>query len=68
MDWLVYPIRDIIVWSFETILEPLGDGSLPFGITPNTIFLLMGFFGLFVWLKMQAKYNAEAAANPNQIK
>ena len=31
MDWLVYPLRDVLVWMFENTLEPLGNH-------PNTIF------------------------------
>ena len=61
MDWLAYFLRDILVWSFEHLLEPLGN-------TLNYTFLFLGFAGLFFWLKMQAKYNAEAEANPDQIK
>lgn len=61
MDALVYILRDIFVFLFEYTLEPLGD-------LPNLIFLILLFVGLFVWLKMQAKFNAEAEANPDQIK
>jgi len=61
MDGIVYFLRDVFVWSFENLLEPLGD-------FPNLLFLILLFVGLFVWLKMQAKYNAEAEADPNQIK
>ena len=61
MDSLVYLLRDIFVWTFENTLEPLGD-------LPNLIFLILLFVGLFVWLRMQGKFNAEAEANPDQIK
>jgi hypothetical protein len=61
MDSLVYLLRDVFVWLFENTLEPLGN-------LPNAVFLLLLFVGLFVWLKMQAKYNAEAESNPDQIK
>lgn len=61
MDALVFAIRDVFVFLFESTLEPLGN-------LPNyTFFVLLGL-GLLYWLKMQAKYNAEAEANPNQIK
>lgn len=60
MDWLVYPLGDLLTWSFG-ILEFLGNG-------PNDLFLLMGFGGMFYWLYLQGKFNKEAAANPNQIK
>ncbi len=61
MDGLVFLLRDVFVWLFENTMEPLGN-------IPNGIFLILLFVGLFVWLKMQAKYNAEAEANPDQIK
>lgn len=61
MDWLAFFLRDILVWSFEHLLEPIGN-------TLNYTFVVLAFVGLFVWLKFQAKYNAEAEANPNQIK
>ena len=34
MDWLVYPLRDSLVWLFENTLEPLGNN-------PNTLFLFL---------------------------
>ncbi|MFT7156864.1 MAG: hypothetical protein ACI8Q1_001879 [Parvicella sp.] len=61
MDGLVYFLRDIFVMLFENVLEPLGD-------IPNAMFLASLFIGLFVWLRMQAKFNAQADADPNQIK
>ena len=64
MDWLAYPLGDILVWSFDNVMVPVGE----FAASPNTLFALMGFGGLFYWMKLQAKYNAEAAANPDQIK
>lgn len=60
MDWLVYPIGDLCIWSFG-FLEKLEN-------LPNDLFLLTGFAGMFYWLWLQGKYNKEAAANPNQIK
>jgi len=61
MDWLAFFLRDVLVWVFENLLEPVGN-LLNYG------FFVLAFIGLFVWLKYQAKYNAEAAADPNQIK
>ena len=34
MNWLLYPIRDFLVWMFENTLEPLGN-------TPNAIFFFV---------------------------
>ncbi len=65
LQTFVEPLGDLLVWTFDTVLVPLGNWGF-FGI--NLFFLLGGFVGLFIWLKMQAKYNAEAANNPDQIK
>lgn len=46
-------LRDFFVFLFENTLEPLGD-------LPNAAFLLSLFFGLFYWLRWQAKYNGKA--------
>jgi len=69
MDWLAYPLAKIIVWTFDTFLVPIGEIDI-LGIAglPNFLFLALGFVLVAIWLKMQAKYNAEAAANPDQIK
>lgn len=69
MDWLAYPLADLLVWSFETLLVPFGDIDV-LGIAglPNFLFLGLGFVLIAIWLKMQGKYNAEAAADPNQLK
>ena len=46
MNDFIYALGDIFYWLFENTLEPLGN-------MPNDAFLLLGFVGLFVWLKMQ---------------
>ncbi len=61
MDWIVFPLRDGLVWCFDNILEPTGN-------ILNYTWIVLGFIGLFIWLNMQAKYNAEAESNPDQIK
>jgi len=60
MDALVYSLGDFFTWTFG-ILESLEN-------LPNIAFILLGFFGLFYWLRQQGKYNKQAAANPNQLK
>lgn len=30
--------------------------------------IVLGFFGLFFWLRKQKKFNQEAERNPNQLK
>tara|TARA_B100000497_G_C7372154_1_gene239621 strand:- start:355 stop:540 length:186 start_codon:yes stop_codon:yes gene_type:complete len=61
MDWLLLPIRDLIVWFFENTLEPLSG-------YPNTIFLLLGFGGATYWMLTQNKLNKKADKDPEQIK
>ena len=61
MDWIVYPLGDALVWLFENTLEPLGN-------IPNYTFTVLVIVGILVWLSFQAKYNAEAEKDPNQIK
>lgn len=51
------PIERFIVWSFESILEPLGE--LPW-VSPNNLVIVLGFVGLFYWLKVQGNYNKKA--------
>lgn len=53
LQQILAPIEKAIVWSFDNLLVPLGD-------FPNTIFLLLGFVGVGIWLKMQADYNKKA--------
>ncbi|HLP13553.1 MAG TPA: hypothetical protein VK177_16575 [Flavobacteriales bacterium] len=60
MDYFFIPLAKFFQWSFG-ILEALAN-------TPNTIFIIGGFVGLFYWLWLQGKYNKEAANNPNQLK
>ena len=50
MDWLVYPLRDFLVWLFENTLEIAGN-------SPNTIFILVIMFGLTYWMFVQNKLN-----------
>ncbi|HLV52532.1 MAG TPA: hypothetical protein VKY29_00830 [Cryomorphaceae bacterium] len=58
MDYIVNPIAWLIKWSFDHILVPIGE--LPTIINPNTLFIIVGFVGLFYWLRTQVKYNHKA--------
>ncbi len=51
------PIGDFIVWTFEKVLEPLGE--LPW-VSPNNLVIVLGFVGLYYWLKVQGNYNKKA--------
>ncbi len=46
-------IGDLITWTFDTFLVPLGQ-------MPNYAFILLGVFGMFLWLKMQGTYNRKS--------
>lgn len=61
MDWLVYPLRDLLVWLFENTLEPLGN-------YPNMLFLFLMLGGAAYWMLVQHKLNKAAENNPDQIK
>ncbi len=54
MRYLVEPLGQLIVWTFDNILVPIGDLG---AANPNNLFIVMGFLGLFYWLFRQAKYN-----------
>ncbi len=53
-------IGDLLTWSFG-IFEVIGNAF-------NYSVIVLGFIGLFYWLNLQKKFNAEAESNPNQIK
>jgi len=46
-------IGDLITWTFDTFLVPLGQ-------LPNYAFIALGVVGLFLWLTMQQKYNRKS--------
>lgn len=58
MDYIVNPIAAFLKWTFDYILVPLGE--LPNIINPNYIFLILGFIGFFIWLRLQHKYDQRA--------
>ncbi|MCB0401313.1 MAG: hypothetical protein KDD41_04470 [Flavobacteriales bacterium] len=53
MTEFIYSLGDLFYWLFENTLEPLG-------MFPNWSFLMLGFGGLFFWLKMQKDFNEKA--------
>lgn len=60
MQWLVFPLGDLIKWTFG-ILESFEN-------LPNVMFIIVGFIGFGYWMMLQNKYNKEAENNPNQLK
>ena len=53
-------IASFVQWTFG-IFEVLGNGF-------NNLAILLGFFGLFFWLRTQKKFNDKAANDANQLK
>jgi len=53
-------LGDIFLWTFQ-MFEVIGNLF-------NYALIVLGFFGLFFWLNLQKKYNAEAERNHNQLK
>jgi hypothetical protein len=50
---ILEPVESLFVWTFESIIQPLGN-------IPNNLCIILGFIGLGIWLKRQKKYTAEA--------
>jgi len=59
MQYIVEPIAGLIKWSFDNILEPIGN--LPGIMNPNTIFIVIISIGLAYWMFQQQKFNKKAA-------
>lgn len=55
MDWLVYPIRDLLEWTFSFI-PALGE---PIN---NSIIALISF-GIVVWVALMFKYQKDEISN-----
>ncbi len=53
-----HAIGDFLTWTFG-IFEVIGNGF-------NYAVIVLGFVGLFYWLNLQRKFNAQA--NANQLK
>lgn len=54
MTDFIYSLGDFFYWIFS-MLEVLGDA-------PNWAFIILGFIGMFIWLKMQKDFNNKAKA------
>lgn len=53
-------IAELMQWTFG-IFEVIGNGF-------NNAVIILGFVGLFFWLKTQNAFNNKAANDPNQLK
>jgi hypothetical protein len=50
---ILNPIVEALQWTFKHILEPMTHWF-------NIVCILGGFVGLFIWLRMQKRFNAKA--------
>lgn len=57
----VEDLGDGLLWTTEILFESVGNVF-------NYAVIVLGFVGLFIWLRLQAKYNKEAANDPNKLK
>lgn len=58
---LVKELGGLILWTTELLFESVGN-IFNYGV------IVLGFVGLFIWLRLQAKYNREAANDPSKLK
>lgn len=63
---IVLPIAELIVWTFDNVLVPIGNIFYRTGW--ELFWGAIGVAGIAFWLWLQGKYNREAANDPNQIK
>lgn len=56
LNSILREIGDLLTWTFDTVLVPLGE-------LPNYAFIALGAVGLVLWLSMQRKYNKKAKSN-----
>jgi hypothetical protein len=60
----------------STVFYAIGDFMGDYAFTPlemignvfNYACIVLGFFGLFYWLRLQKKFNQDSEKNPNQRK
>lgn len=53
LQQIVEPLAKIVDSTFRSVLVPISDGF-------NWAVIVLGFVGLFFWLKMQKDFNAKA--------
>ncbi|MEN9347197.1 MAG: hypothetical protein RLZZ77_708 [Bacteroidota bacterium] len=50
---ILYPLADGLAWSLKHILEPMSHWF-------NWVCIAGGFFGIWLWIRMQKAYTAKA--------
>lgn len=53
LQQIVEPLAKLVDGTFRSVLVPISDAA-------NWAVIVLGFVGLFIWLKMQKDYNAKA--------
>ena len=63
LDGFFRGLRDVLQWTFNIL-----ENDMPTTFLVNTGAVLLGFVGLFYWLNLQRKFNAQAEKDPDQLK
>ena len=53
---ILTPIANSSQWFFRSVMEPLGN-------TFSIICIIGAFFGIYLWIRMQKRFTAEAKKN-----
>ena len=63
LDGFFRGLGDVLQWTFNIL-----ENDMPTTFLVNTGAVLLGFVGLFYWLNLQRKLNAQAEKDPDQLK
>ena len=63
LDGFFRGLGDVLQWTFNIL-----ENVMPTTFLVNTGAVLLGFVGLFYWLNLQRKFNAQAEKDPDQLK
>jgi hypothetical protein len=63
LDGFFRGLGDVLQWTFNIL-----ENDMPTTFLVNTGAVLLGFVGLFYWLNLQRKFNAQAEEDPDQLK
>ena len=63
LDGFFRGLGDVLQWTFNIL-----ENDMPTTFLVNTGAVLLGFVGLFYWLNLQRKFNAQAEEYPDQLK
>jgi hypothetical protein len=58
---ILVSLGDFILLTTELLFENVGNLF-------NDAMIVLGFVGLFIWLRLQHRFNQQAQNNPNQLK